>query len=307
MRIDWRSTIMKRKNLVVLGLLTAVMVGVGGCGSKTADSTEDTDPTVVVTEAESDSTAEVEDTDSDGMYVLDGKEVSKAEFLEELEKYRCKGETDEYLMSGHFNDGVEITPEEYNEYCMETFGMTGAQYELYTRRKYYEAIATELPTDGVVVDEYTDAYGYRWVEYEDGTIYRIVVEYPIKEDYYSSLDEVRSSMWSIGIIGVEGESTDSIVDVTEAEGEDESSATEADTADATDAIILPAKYDDAYFAQVDLSKEGIIDEFTDKNGKIWIEYEDGRIYRLEDYPVKQYGFDGLSEVRELDTFEFPEG
>lgn len=296
---------MKRKNLIVLGLLTAVMVGVGGCGSKTADATEDTDPTVVVTEAESDSTAEVEDTDSEGMYVLDGKEVSKAEYLEVLEKYRRKGETDEDLVGSNIKvNGVAMTTEEYNEYCVETFGLTAAQHTLYIRRNSYKASATELPTDGVVVDEYTDEYGYQWVQYEDGTIYWIVGEFALKQDNYSSLDKVRGRR---EIIGVEGESTDSIVDVTEAEGEDESSATETDTADATDAIILPAKYDDAYFAQVDLSKEGIIDEFTDKNGKIWIEYEDGRIYRLEDYPVKQYGFDGLSEVRELDTFEFPEG
>ena len=144
---------MKRKSLIVLGLIAVMSVGAVGCGGKTAEAIEDTGSSTVVSEIESES----KDTEVAKEEIV----ISEVQDLEELEKYRREGETDEDLVGSNIKiNGVEMTPDEYNEYCLKTYGMTAAQRTLDIRRRASEAAGnniedTKASTDKAEAEEPT--------------------------------------------------------------------------------------------------------------------------------------------------------
>ena len=93
-------------------------------------------------------------------------------------------------------------------------------------------------------------------------------------------------------------------DEAEAEGSIVDVADGIDTTDEDEDVktaILDAMSD--ILAASGLPTENVADSFVDSNNKLWVLYEDGTMYRIEDgnHPVEQYGFDDLEEVRKADT------
>lgn len=123
---------MKRKSFIVLGLISVMSVGAVGCGGKTAEAIEDTDPTAIVSQAETDTeSTTAEAVQEEGKPYEDGLSLE-----EKIAEYKGRQWTqDEAREIGESNsdikaivDGIPLTEDELSEYLMNTYGLTPDEY-----------------------------------------------------------------------------------------------------------------------------------------------------------------------------------
>lgn len=154
---------MKKKNLILVGLIAAITLATAGCGGNKADGASN--DVAVVEELPTDNEVDISDLptkdDEADATEQDGTDEADAE------------------------DGASIVDVADGS---DTETGTSDASAADSDKQYLADMG--LPTEGVV-DECVDVYGSRWVQYEDGTIYRID-ERAVKQYGYKSLDEVRS-------------------------------------------------------------------------------------------------------------------